>query len=116
MESWSTEALYKLNSKAVSPISAILMETTVLLLEVSHFGFIIWTLSQYNFTDQYSSPGHIYVPSVGKCLTANPDSNGSSGGPPFTFGLSDCYYSDDSGQVFSNFVKQSDGKIYYVGT
>lgn len=60
--------------------------------------------------------GHIYVPSVGKCLTANPDSSGSSGGPPFTFGLSDCYYSDDSGQVFSNFVKKSNGKIYYVGT
>jgi len=63
-----------------------------------------------------SSSGHIFVPSVGKCLTANPNSSGSSGGPPFTFGLSDCYYSDDSGQVFSNFVKKSNGKIYYVGT
>ena len=60
--------------------------------------------------------GHIYVPSAKKCLSAKPNSEGSSGGPPFFFGLDDCYYSDDSGQVFSNFVKQSNGAIYYVGT
>ncbi|KAF8318681.1 hypothetical protein DL93DRAFT_2095057 [Clavulina sp. PMI_390] len=55
--------------------------------------------------------GHIYVPSTKQCLTANP----TSSGPPFTFGTAACYYSDDSGQYASSFIKQSDGKIYYVG-
>jgi hypothetical protein len=54
--------------------------------------------------------GHIYVPSQGKCLTTS-----TVKGPPFTFSLAECEYSDDSSQTFSNFVKQSDGKIYYVG-
>lgn len=61
-------------------------------------------------TDNVS--GHIYIPSTKKCLTAKP----SSTGPPFTFTQDTCYYSDDSGQIYSSFLKQVDNKIYYIGT
>ncbi len=59
----------------------------------------------------FHSPGHIVVKSTGKCLSLKPGFTG----PPFAVTVDDCYYSDDSGQTFSNFVKQSDGKIYFVG-
>jgi len=54
--------------------------------------------------------GHIYVPSTEKCLTI------ASGAPiPFTVSQQTCETVDDSRQTFSNFIQQSDGKIYYVG-
>jgi hypothetical protein len=65
----------------------------------------------YDGKDGRPIGGHIYVPEAKKCLTAYP----SNTGPPFKFNLDNCYFSDDSGQVYSNFIKQSDGKIYYVG-
>lgn len=66
---------------------------------------------KYDGKDGRPVGGHIYIPSTKKCLTAK-----TNNGPPFAFGQDECYISDDSGQVFSNFIKQSDGKIYYVGT
>jgi len=39
----------------------------------------------------------------------------TSSTPPFKVEETDCYFSDDSGQTFSQFIKQSDGKIYFVG-
>ncbi|KAF8313807.1 hypothetical protein DL93DRAFT_1119570 [Clavulina sp. PMI_390] len=54
--------------------------------------------------------GHLYIPSTKKCLTLK-----GTGGPPFKFGQAACYYSDDSGQVSSSFIKKKDGSIFFVG-
>jgi len=64
------------------------------------------------FDGQNGTPvgGHIYIPSTQQCLTVP-----TIGTVPFTVGQQPCEFSDDSRQVFTNFVKQSDGKIYYVG-
>lgn len=51
------------------------------------------------------------MPSAKQCITAPV----TGSGPPFNFTLADCEFSDDSSQVFSNFIKQSDNKIYFVG-
>ncbi|KAF9509636.1 hypothetical protein BS47DRAFT_1384303 [Hydnum rufescens UP504] len=65
---------------------------------------------RYDGQDGRPIGGHIYVPSTKKCLTI------ASGAPiPFTVSQQPCETVDDSRQTFSNFIKQSDDKIYYVG-
>ncbi|KAF8327601.1 uncharacterized protein EI90DRAFT_1771352 [Cantharellus anzutake] len=55
--------------------------------------------------------GHLVVKSTGKCLTIKTPYTS----PPFTVTTEPCYYSDDSGQTFSNFIEGNGRKIYFVG-
>ncbi|KAF8327606.1 uncharacterized protein EI90DRAFT_3067407 [Cantharellus anzutake] len=66
-----------------------------------------------NFNGTNGSPvgGHLRVKSNGECLSLlSPLTN-----PPFAVVSAPCYDSDDSGQTFLNVVRQSDGRIYFVG-
>ncbi len=55
--------------------------------------------------------GHLVVKSSGKCLNLRMPYNS----PPFAVVPVSCYYSDDSGQTFSNVIRKRNGKMYFVG-
>ena len=65
----------------------------------------------FNARHDHPLIGHLVVKSTGKCLSLVVQGEG----PPFTVTSSKCYYSDDSGQVFSNVVRKQDGDIYFAG-
>ena len=53
--------------------------------------------------------GHIYIPSLEQCLGVP-----ESGSAPYELVPSPCYFSDDSGSIFTNFVSEADGTISFV--
>jgi len=65
----------------------------------------------WNGTNNSPVGGHLVVKSTGKCLSIQ---EGQSA-PPFTVTSSKCYYSDDSGQVFSNVIRKHNGDIFFAG-
>ncbi|KAF8329459.1 uncharacterized protein EI90DRAFT_1399729 [Cantharellus anzutake] len=66
---------------------------------------------RYDGTNGTPTEGHLVVKSTGKCLSLQTPYSG----PPFTVTVDDCYYVDDSGSTFSNFIRQSDGTILFAG-
>jgi len=68
-----------------------------------------WQTCTPNFGN-YTEEGHIYVPSLSKCLyIANPGAPG-----PYAVTTGDCGLTNDSSQTFLNFVDQGNG-LYWAG-